>query len=285
MGVPHLRTKLPFSKNVINSPGGGFYNINRIESSGGGGGASNSLLFTPGGTSPYPYFVMDGSNFLPTTEATFSFWAKSPTNGWQGPTSFTTFINISEATGFNDVVLGCWLNAASSFTVGAGTGNKFSFIYSIPFDGGPFDLTGWNHIFGVYNGANASASRMRCWINNQEITLILNWGSSTSLPQDGQPLYIRSSENSGVPQIDTQDPGEPEWFIDEVALWDSDQSANVSDVWNGGTPGDLSTLSPNIWFTFDGVSDLSEIPNAGILNETGSIVNNVGRVSLSTDVP
>ncbi len=35
---------------------------------------------------------------------------------------------------------------------------------------------------------------------------------------------------------------------DELALWSSDQSANVSTIYNGGVPNDLTSLSPLIWF-------------------------------------
>jgi hypothetical protein len=43
--------------------------------------------------------------------------------------------------------------------------------------------------------------------------------------------------------------------IDEVAVWDNDQSANISSIYNGGSPSDLSMLStePNHWWrTGDG---------------------------------
>ena len=43
--------------------------------------------------------------------------------------------------------------------------------------------------------------------------------------------------------------------VDELALWDSDQSANVSDIYNSGTPFDLSTLTSdpvNWWRMGDG---------------------------------
>jgi hypothetical protein len=37
-------------------------------------------------------------------------------------------------------------------------------------------------------------------------------------------------------------------LLDEVAVWDSDQSSNISTIYSGGTPGNLSSLSPNIWY-------------------------------------
>ena len=36
--------------------------------------------------------------------------------------------------------------------------------------------------------------------------------------------------------------------IDEVAVWNSDQSSNVSTIYNGGAPADLTSLSPVSWW-------------------------------------
>lgn len=37
-------------------------------------------------------------------------------------------------------------------------------------------------------------------------------------------------------------------LIDEVAMWDSDQTANLASIYNSGVPSDLSTLSPLHWW-------------------------------------
>jgi hypothetical protein len=36
--------------------------------------------------------------------------------------------------------------------------------------------------------------------------------------------------------------------IDEVAVWDSDQSSNISTIYNSGTPGNLLSLNPKAWW-------------------------------------
>jgi len=36
--------------------------------------------------------------------------------------------------------------------------------------------------------------------------------------------------------------------IDELAVWDSDQSSNISTIYNSGTPGNLLPLNPNHWW-------------------------------------
>jgi len=42
--------------------------------------------------------------------------------------------------------------------------------------------------------------------------------------------------------------------IDEVAVWDSDQSSNVSTIYNSGSPGNLLSLSPKAWWRMgDGI--------------------------------
>jgi alkaline phosphatase len=37
-------------------------------------------------------------------------------------------------------------------------------------------------------------------------------------------------------------------LIDEVAIWDSDQSSNLSTIYNSRVPADLSALSPLSWW-------------------------------------
>ena len=39
--------------------------------------------------------------------------------------------------------------------------------------------------------------------------------------------------------------------LDEVAIFNTDQTANVSTIYNSGVPGDLSSLSPLHWYRFE----------------------------------
>ena len=71
--------------------------------------------------------------------------------------------------------------------------------------------------------------------------------------------------------------------IDEVAFWDSDQSANFSTIYNEGTPGDLTSLSPSSWYRMgdnDGgtgttVTDQGSAEINGTLNNDTSFVEDV----------
>lgn len=68
--------------------------------------------------------------------------------------------------------------------------------------------------------------------------------------------------------------------IDETALWNTDQSANVSTIYNSGTPYDLTALSPTVWYrngdgdTYPTIKDQVGSSDAIMTNMTaGDIVN------------
>jgi hypothetical protein len=68
--------------------------------------------------------------------------------------------------------------------------------------------------------------------------------------------------------------------IDEVAVWNSDQSANISTIYGTGTPLDLSSLSPLSWWRFEGTGTTATDSGSG--GNDGVLDNTVVR---SSDVP
>jgi hypothetical protein len=66
--------------------------------------------------------------------------------------------------------------------------------------------------------------------------------------------------------------------IDEVAIWNSDQSAIASSI--GSSPVDLSTYSPLSWWRFEGTGTTATDSGSG--GNDGTLINGVTR---STDVP
>ena len=68
--------------------------------------------------------------------------------------------------------------------------------------------------------------------------------------------------------------------IDEVALWNTDQSSNASSIYNGGIPTDLSTYSPLSWWRFEGTGTTATDSGSG--GNDGTLTNGVTR---SSDVP
>ena len=61
--------------------------------------------------------------------------------------------------------------------------------------------------------------------------------------------------------------------IDEIALWGSDQSANVATIYSSGTPGDLSSLSPVSWWRMGEDATFNtnwNMPDNGSASNTGT---------------
>jgi hypothetical protein len=73
-------------------------------------------------------------------------------------------------------------------------------------------------------------------------------------------------------------------LADEVALWNSDQSSNKDSIYNNGTPGDLSSLSPTSWWRMgdnDGGTGTT-ITDQGSGGNNGTLTNGP---TFSTNVP
>ena len=68
--------------------------------------------------------------------------------------------------------------------------------------------------------------------------------------------------------------------IDEVAVWNSDQSANASAIYNGGVPNDISSLSPLSWWRFEEGSGTTATDSG-----TGGNNGTINGATYSTDVP
>jgi len=104
---------------------------------------------------------------------------------------------------------------------------------------------GWQHFLITYDGGTTGASsgsindyysRFKIFKDGVQLTTTnsnSNYGITTSL--SGQNLRVGRYNSSGYMRNSCK--------LDELAIWGSDQSANVSDIYNSGTPFDLSALS------------------------------------------
>ena len=69
-------------------------------------------------------------------------------------------------------------------------------------------------------------------------------------------------------------------LVDEVAIFNTDQSSNVSSIYNSGVPGDLSSLSPLHWYRFEEGSGTTAT-DSGTAGNNGTIDG----ATYSTEVP
>ena len=163
--------------------------------------------------------------------------------------------------------------------------NKLGFlspINSISNDGS------WNHVMVTYDGGTTGSSsgsindyysRFKMFINGVEQTTTKtnnNFGNTTALT--GTLIRVgRLADGSGYLRNSCK--------IDELAIFDGDQSANIADIYNGGTPFDLSTLgsSPSNWWRMgDGDTFPTLQDSVGSLNLT---MQNMTVADIVNDVP
>jgi hypothetical protein len=150
--------------------------------------------------------------------------------------------------------------------------------------------SGWNHILISYDGGttgsasgsvNAYYSRFKMFINGVQQSTVntnQNFGNSNSLTVSEFSVG-RYSTGTGYMRNNCK--------IDELAIWDSDQSANISNIYNSGSPLDLSGLSSSPWHWWR-MGDGDTYP---FLSDTGSqanctfIMSNMTAADIVNDVP
>ena len=92
-----------------------------------------------------------------------------------------------------------------------------------------FTDLGWNHVLYVYDGTTLEG-----FLNGISIgSAVGTYATSTQTLKTG--IFIPSSEYA-------------ETYIDEVALFYTDESANALTIFNGGVPNDLTAFNPILWY-------------------------------------
>ena len=141
----------------------------------------------------------------------------------------------------------------------------------------------WQHILlAVDLSQSTSAQRARIFVDGVDQTSGVTNQTDTPFFNSTTPLYIGEDVNSfWNPTLGN---------IDEFAMWvGTDQRANVSDIYNGGVPFDLSTLAtaPDHWWrmgdndTWNG-SQWTLSDNIGSYDLTSANMEEADRV---TDIP
>jgi hypothetical protein len=125
-----------------------------------------------------------------------------------------------------------------------------------------FNDNQWHHVLGVNDGTN--------------LKLYIDGTLNNSNALGG--ANITSTGNARIGNISTASGWEFTGYIDEVAVWNSDQSSIASAI--GSSPVDLSSYSPVSWWRFEGTGTTATDNGSGANN--GTLTNGVTR---SSDVP
>jgi hypothetical protein len=126
--------------------------------------------------------------------------------------------------------------------------------------------------FTVSNGSWYNAVIVRDASNN--ITIYINGVSRATGSYSGAlatpGLQVNSYNFTGL--------------VDEYAMWNSDQSSNISSIYNSGVPNDISSLSPLHWWRMgdDDSGSGTTITDQGSGGNDGTLTNGP---TFSSDVP
>ena len=128
----------------------------------------------------------------------------------------------------------------------------------------------WHHIVVAYDGGttgagsaevNAYYNRFSIFIDGVDVSSSGSWSHSNygwSSALDADNLRIGRYASSQYLQDNCR--------VDEVAIWNSDQSANIADLYNSGSTHDLDLLtdSPSHWWRMgDGDTYPTIVDNVG----------------------
>jgi len=130
----------------------------------------------------------------------------------------------------------------------------------------------WHHLLGTFDGTT-NANGIKLYLDG--VLSVQGTAGSTGI----------NSFSSSEPVIGAVTGGSQWRFegnIDEVAVWNSDQSANASAIYNSGVPNDIASLSPLSWWRCGDGDTAPTLTDNGSGGNNGTM-NNFS--TFSTDVP
>ena len=145
----------------------------------------------------------------------------------------------------------------------------------------------WNHILVSYDGGTTGSSsadlsdyygRFKIFVDGSQQTTSdshNNYGWSGAI--SGQNLRVGRFSSGNFMRDNCR--------VDELAIWDSDQSANISTIYNSGSTQDLSSLGtpPNHWWRM-GDGDMYPILKDNV-GSADFVMYNMTAASIVTDAP
>jgi hypothetical protein len=137
--------------------------------------------------------------------------------------------------------------------------NKFRVRYGdttsyLQFDAGTVATGAWSHVLCTFDGGttgddiadiNDYYSRFSFWVNGASVSPTKASGNNGYTGSVGSTYFIIGGTNTGQYL-------QAGFVLGDVAVWDSDESANAADIYFGGAAQDLSTLTsaPQYYYRF-----------------------------------
>jgi len=210
---------------------------------------------------------------------TVSFWIK-PTNSSSGRVIFYYGSNDTTNGGYIEIRL----TSANKVRLQYGSDNNHVKILAP----NSLSVDTWQQITMTYDGGTTGASsgdindyysRFEIYVNG------VNQTTNNSNSNFGWSSAI-SGENLRVGKLVSGNTLNGE-KIDELAIWDSDQGSNVSDIYNSGVPFDFSTLAtePKHWWRMGDGDTYPNLQDNGTEANCVFVMNNMTSANIVNDVP
>lgn len=217
---------------------------------------------------------------------TISFWFKAGTSSNNNQTIF--FFGGASVTNDNHIKITYQGGVSNGRNINFKYGSNFNYLNLItPLSSVP--QNSWCHVMITYDGGTTGSSsgsindyysRFKIFINGSQQTTSnfnLNYGNTSAL--NGINLRIGRYSSDNYMRNNCK--------IDEFAVWDSDESANISNIYNGGVPLDLSSLStsPIHWWRMGDGDTYPFLQDSGTANNCIFVMNNMTAADIVNDVP
>ena len=213
-----------------------------------------------------------------------------PWNGYQGLLASST-----DVSGSTHITMSCWFNSTDSLNVMGKVFNCIGVDIKIYHDrvyiaaSGPlyrywdgvtlFDGNWHNLVIYIPNGSPTwTLSDSKVYVDTVELTMI-PWGSLTANELTDITGMFRNTVGGG---------GTMSIKMSNWAYWLSDERANISTIFNNGIPGDLTALSPDVWWKLDAdnvtIGSQVDVTDSSGNAVTGSGPNGAFPALVGTDV-
>lgn len=210
---------------------------------------------------------------------TIGFWVKS-TNSSAGRVLFYYGSNDTTNGGYIELRL----TSANKLRLQYGSNNNHVKILA------PTALTvdTWQYVTVTYDGGTTGASSADINDYYSRFSLYVNGVSQTTNNSNSNYGWSGaiSGQNLRVAKLVSGNTLNGE-KIDELAIWDSDQSANIAAIYNSGTPLDLSTLStePKHWWRMGDGDTYPNLQDSGTEANCTFVMYNMTSADIVNDVP
>ena len=145
----------------------------------------------------------------------------------------------------------------------------------------------WSHCFITYDGGTTGAGSGSINDYYNRFNMFINGVSQTKTGTNNNYGYTNAITGS-VFMVGKSGQSQSLRYVklDEIAIWDSDQSSNVSDIYNSGVPFDLNALAakPKHWWPVDG-STYPNLQDGGTAANCTFVMYNMTSADIVSDVP